>query len=119
MDSAELDLLELLDTLVRRDPAPSGLSGELCIGVRENDAFRWWSAAFTPALRVGFDSVRSNSAHATLVLDAADARELLTEGRIAGPNLLAIDGDRRLLRRFFRRYTSKTNWLGIRLGAAR
>lgn len=113
------NFLELLDALVRRDGATSGLSGEVCVGLREDGAFQWWSAAFTPSFRVQFEETRSNSAHATLFIDSADAAELLRTGTVDAPRLLTIDGDRDLLIRFIRRYTSRTDWLGIRLAGTR
>ena len=110
-------LLLLLDGLVRRDGSAAGLEGEVQVGVRSPEGYRWWRARLGPRFSVGFVPEVSTTAHVTLCLGQGDAARLLATGRIPeDPELLHLDGDRALLERFLTRYTSRTNWLGVRLG---
>lgn len=112
------DLLLILDGLVQRDGPLSGLRGEVCVGVRGDGGFRWWRARFGKRFRTDFLDRRPQSATATLFMAESDARALLADGAMpADPELFSIDGDRSLLAQFFKRYTSRSNWLGVRLGS--
>lgn len=112
------DLLEILDALVLRDGETSGLTGEVCIGVRGSSGYRWWRASFTPTLSTRFLERPSNSAHATLFIGADDAEALLATGHLPSPSsLLVVDGDRALMQRFIRRYTSRMSWFEARIKA--
>jgi hypothetical protein len=116
-DGERLGFLEIIDALVRRDGAATGLSGEVCIGVRDGPTYQWWSARLGPTFSTRFLSSPSQSAHATLFIAKRDADALLETGAIPDPpELFMIDGARDLMLRFFKRYTSKTTWLGVRLG---
>lgn len=109
-------LLLLLDGLVRRDGGATGLEGEVQVGVRGAQGYRWWRARFGRRFSVGFVPDVSTTAHVTVCLAEADADRLLATGRLpASPELFHLDGDRTLFERFLNRYTSRTGWVGIRL----
>lgn len=109
-------LLLLVDGLVRRDGPASGLSGEVCLGVRGSAGYTWWRGRFGRRFSCGFVPAVSSTAHATLCLAEADAQALLRTGRLPEtPELFTVDGDAELLSRFLKRYTSRTGWVGIRL----
>src|SRR5262245_39157778 len=113
---SEGDLLEILDALVQRDGAATGLFGEICVGVRAAAGYRWWRARLGPTFETRFLDRPPQTAHATLFIGEADARALLARGQLpARPELLMIDGDRTLMLRFLRRYTSRTTWLGVQM----
>ena len=109
-------LLLLLDGLVRRDGGATGLEGEVQVGVRGPDGYRWWRARFGRRFSVGFIPEVSTTAHVTVCLGESDAARLLATGRLPSPaTLFHVDGDRELLQSFLKRYTSRTGWVGIRL----
>lgn len=109
-------LLSLLDGLVRRDGATSGLTGEVCVGVRDAGGYWWWRARFERKFSCGFVHAVSPTAHVIVCLGERDAEHLLRVGEIpTNPDLFTVHGDVELFEHFLKRYTTRTGWVGIRL----
>ncbi len=108
--------LLLFDGLVRRDGAATGLNGEVCLGVKVKDNYHWWRARFGRRFECGFIAEVSPTAQATLCLGQTEADSLLKTGRLPpSAQLFTFSGDRQLFDAFIKRYTSRTNWLGLQL----
>ena len=109
--------LLVLDGLVRRDGPATGLRGEVCIGLKGTTGYQWWRARFAPRFSTDFLTSRSTTAHATLFMAESVADAILQTGQVPrSPELLMIEGDRQLMLKFFKRYTSKTSWFEYVLG---
>lgn len=108
-------LLLVLDGLVRRDGAASGLRHEVQVGVEGPNGYRWWHARLGPRFTCGFLDSLSSTAHVTMCLSNPAADLLLRTGRITDD--VHIEGDREVLKRFFERYTSKTSLFGARIAS--
>jgi hypothetical protein len=110
------DLLTIVDAMVRRDRGPSGLTGEIGVGVVTADHREtWWRARFGAAPEIGFVDELPWSAEALLVLGEAEAAAIL-QGRAlpTSPDLLEIHGDRDLFDRFLERYVYARNVVSLR-----
>ncbi|MEM6732735.1 MAG: hypothetical protein AAF658_14340 [Myxococcota bacterium] len=111
--------LDVLDALVNRDSAPPGFPGRVTIGVREGGHYRFWSAHFGPLeATTTFSHELPEEADAILLLSEEDAAAALRGEVNREPEVMMVHGDTALLRRVVTRYTSRTDWIGIRLGAA-
>lgn len=111
------DLLKVLDAAVKRDGASPRLFGRVSIGVRDDGgAFHYWTAELTEeSARTGFFDKLPTS-EVALVMDEGTAHAVLAGDKVRDPALLAIEGDERLLERFFARYFQRRSWLDIRAG---
>ncbi len=112
---AEPPLLLVLDGIVRRGGAQSGMRQEVCVGVERADGVRWWRARLGPRFVCGFVDKPSATAHATLLLSETAAQRLLTTGRLEPGGRL--DGNPDVLARFIDRYTTKISHFGFRMAA--
>ena len=110
-------LLLILDGLVRRDGAATGLRHEICVGVERAGLYRWWHVRPGRRFTCGFLDDISSTAHVTMCLSEADADRVLRSEPIEGD--FYIHGERDILRRFLERYTSKTSVLDARISAVR
>jgi hypothetical protein len=110
------DLIALLDALILRDPGPAGFTGALAVGIRGPKGYRWWQGYFGASIRTRRGLARPRDVQAILYLAQSDAAHILSSGTVPPrPELLSIEGDRKLIERFVERYTSRTSWVGIRL----
>lgn len=75
-----MELLAILDALVRRDGHPPTLRGKVSIGVRSPDGYRFWSARFGKAAETSTGTRMPSDSDVTLFLDEADAQALLVPG---------------------------------------
>ena len=112
MNDQEPALLHVLDGLVRRDGAQSGLRFEVCVGVRRAEDIRWWRARLGPRFACGFIPAVSPTAHVTLLLEENEADAWLQSGQLQHAR---IEGDRARLEAFIRRYTTKISHLDYRI----
>ena len=108
MAEARLDLIRLLDELVRADPHPPGFQGRVCLGVR-GDATRWWSGTFAERATSSISDDMPVEFDVAVGLEEREIDRLL-DGDIAG----IITGDRDLWLQFLRRYVRVESLLGLR-----
>ncbi len=111
-----LDLLEVLNAMVERDPRTSGLKGTLCVGVRSGAGERWWEAEFGRELRTRFHEARPQQSHVALLVGEPEARAILFDEPLPDPPmLLEMSGDSAMFDRFLDRYFSQSTMLDLRV----
>ena|SRR5258708_4774382 len=99
------DLLVVLDAVVRSDASPSGMVGELAVGVKSETREAWWRVVFGAPSKTERLDVRPNDADATLLLSEEEANAILDSGAVPSEARTAeIKGDGRLAERFVARY---------------
>jgi hypothetical protein len=111
-------LLRFVDALVRRDSAPAGFAGVVCLGVEHSSGAReWWQAELRgPAMIGGRVDAPSADADACLLLGADEALAMLKRGRLpAQSTRVWLRGDAGLVERFFQRIAGRKSWLGMRV----
>jgi hypothetical protein len=111
-------LLRFVDALVRRDSAPAGFPGLVCLGVEHSSGAReWWQAELRgPAMIGGRVETPSADADACLLLGADEALAILKRGRLpAKSTRVWLRGDAGLVERFFQRIAGRKSWLGMRV----
>ena len=119
MSQHDFDLLTLLNAVVLNDQGPSGLRGQVAIGVRGADGEQWWTAFLHPQARCEFIDARPEGAESALLLGVAEADSILKTGAPPeNPELLVLYGDRDLLMKFLARYQPQGGMLSLRVGKA-
>src|SRR5262252_1729099 len=110
-----LDLLEVLNAIVERDPRASGLDGTLSIGVRSSAGERWWEAAFGREVLTRFSDVRPSGARVVLLVGESEARAILYDDPLPDPpRLMEMRGDASMFERFLDRYFTQSTLLDVR-----
>lgn len=108
-------LLLALDALVRAQPGPTGLRGDVCFGVRGQDDARWWRARLSPSGAVTeFLDDLPEEVDVAVGLDADAAASLLSEAEPPLEALRLVAGDRALLAAFVERYVVRRSLLELR-----
>ena len=110
--------MRFVDALVRRDAAPAGFPGLLCLGVEPASGPReWWQVELRgPAMIGGRVDAPSADADACLLLGADEALAILKLGRLpAKSTRVWLRGDAGLVDRFFQRIAGRKSWLGMRV----
>lgn len=111
-------LLFLLDAAVRRDPAPSGFSGTLAVGVLRAEGVTWWEVECGPRPDPKFVSEPSGSG-TWLLLGEREADVILSgAGLGAQSELPKLAGDASLFERFTHRYLRRQSAVALRAGAS-
>lgn len=114
--SLSVSLLDLLDDAVRKDTRPAGFSASICLGIHHQYWVRWWWARCQPPrTECHFANQRLENANVTLLLGAEDAESFLRSSDLTAPRLARIEGDRRVLERFVRRYLVRMSILDSRV----
>jgi hypothetical protein len=109
------DLLHVLNALVAQDGGPAGIEGTVCVGVVGGEAHSFWEARLGAATKAGFVDEIPEDADVLLLLAGEDAAQVLDRGHVSTlSDATRIEGDRRLLQRFFKRYVVRTSMVDLR-----
>lgn len=111
-------LLETLLAFVRRDAAPPGMSGTVCIGVSFADRPpAWLRVRLGAKAEAELVEQHDPSATAALVLGEREAESLVRGAPLpSGAPFVRVFGDEGLLQRFLERYLSRRDVIRTRGG---
>ena len=102
-----VDLLHVLDSMVKRQTAPAGIAGDLCVGVRHDGTDTWWHVQFSPDVKTALLQARPDDTDAWVLLSNVQANAILNNGDIPDGRAPDVHGDLRLFQRFTTRYLVK------------
>ena len=106
-------LLLALDAYVRRDGAPPGMGGKVCIGVNQGEDTVWWQAVLAQNAATALVATPDPDVSCALLISRSVADDLY-DGEEVGLDDAWVYGDRSLLKGVLARYLQKTSSVSVR-----